>query len=136
MRIDERVIGDLFLERSGGRTQIDERIVGDVVIAAVTGDITVNGGGDVALKDKMGSVIQQGHRKLLVDLGGVPYMDSTGLAELVRAYVAAKNVGGSLKLLRPTQHLQELLRITKLATVFDSYEDEATALTSFSAAQV
>ena len=133
MRIDERVIGDLFLERSGGRTQIDERIVGDVVIAAVTGDVTVNGGGDVALKDKMRSVIEHGHRKLLVDLGGVPYMDSAGLAELVRAYTAAMNVGGSLKLLRPTERLQELLKITKLAAIFDSYEDEAAALASFSA---
>ena len=113
--------------------QLEERVVGDVVIVMVTGDITLNKGGDVALKDKVRSLIQQGRKKLLIDLGGVSYMDSAGLGELIQAYVSTKNKGGSLKLVRLTKRLKDLLAITKLVTVFDSYDTEAAAIASFSA---
>jgi anti-sigma B factor antagonist len=114
--------------------QLEEKTVGDVVIVAVTGDITLNKGGDVALKDKVRSLIQQGHKKLLIDLGGVSYMDSAGLGELIQAYATTKNKGGSLKLVRLTKRLKDLLTITKLVTVFESFDTEAAAIASFSAA--
>jgi len=111
--------------------QLEQRIAGDVVIIKVTGDITLNKGGDVLLKDKVQSLLQQGHKSLLVDLGGVSYVDSAGLGELVQAYATTKNRGGALKLLNVTKRLRDLLVVTKLLTVFDAYESEASALASF-----
>ena len=115
--------------------QLDERVVGNVAIVKVTGDITLNKGGDVVLHDKVRSLIQQGHKNLIVDLAGVSYIDSAGLGELVQAFSTTKNHGGALKLLNLTKRLRDLLIITKLATVFDSYDDEAKALASFGAQQ-
>jgi anti-sigma B factor antagonist len=112
--------------------QLDERKVGDVVIVTVNGEITLNKGGNVALNDKIRSLVQQGHTKLLIDLGGVPYVDSAGLGELVQAYTTTKNKGGSLKLVRLTKRLHDLLTITKLATVFETFDNEAAAISSFS----
>ena len=114
--------------------QLEQRIAGDVVIIKVTGDITLNKGGDVLLKDKVQSLLQQSHKKLLIDLSGVSYVDSAGLGELVQAYATTKNRGGALKLLSVTKRLKDLLVITRLLTVFDTYDDEATALESFGAA--
>lgn len=114
--------------------QLFERTTGDVVIVSVSGDITQNKGGDIALKDKIRSLIQQGHRKVVIDLSKVSYVDSAGLGELVHAYATTKNSGGSLKLLHVTKRLKDLLAITKLVTVFESYDDEAKALASFVAA--
>jgi anti-sigma B factor antagonist len=113
--------------------QLDERSVGDITIITVNGDITLNKGGDVVLKDKVRSLLQQGRTKLLLDLGAVSYVDSAGLGELVQAYATTKNKGGSLKLLRPAKRLKDLLTITKLVTVFDSYDTEAAGIASFSA---
>jgi anti-sigma B factor antagonist len=120
-----------FLRRVSMR--LDERMVGDVAIVTVTGDITLNKGGDVALRDKVRSLLQQGYHKVLLDLGAVSYVDSAGLGELVQAYATTKNKGGSLKLLRATKRITDLLIITKLVTVFDSYDTEAAAIASFSA---
>ena len=111
--------------------QIDERVIGDVTIMAVTGEITLNQGGDVMLKDKVRSLIQQGHRKLVVDLGNVKYVDSAGLGELVQAYATMKSAGGALKLMGLTKRIKDLLTITKLVTVFETYENEAAAIASF-----
>lgn len=113
--------------------QLDEKMVGDIAIITVTGDITLNKGGDVVLRDKVRSLLQQGRTKLLLDLGAVSYVDSAGLGELVQAYATAKNKGGSLRLLRPAKRLKDLLTITKLVTVFDTYETEADGIASFSA---
>jgi anti-sigma B factor antagonist len=111
--------------------QIEQRAVGDVVIVVVTGDITLNSGGEVMLKDKIRSLLEQGHMKLVLDLGRVSYVDSAGLGELVHAHATAKNKGGSLRLLNVNKRLKDLLTITKLVTVFDSYDTEATAVASF-----
>ena len=100
----------------------------------VTGDITLNKGGDVLLKDKVQSLIHQGHKQLLIDLSGVSYVDSAGLGELVQAYATTKNRGGALKLLNVTKRLRDLLVVTKLLTVFEAFDDEAAALASFGAA--
>jgi anti-sigma B factor antagonist len=112
--------------------KLEERVVGDIAIVTVTGDITLNKGGDVVLGDKVRSLIQQGHKKMLIDLGGVSYMDSAGLGQLVQAYATAKNKGASLKLVRLTKRLHDLLSITKLVTIFESFDSEAAAMASFS----
>ena len=112
--------------------QLDERMAGDVVIITVTGDITLNKGGDVQLKDKVQSLLQQGRKNLLIDLSNVSYVDSAGLGELVHAYATTKNRGGALKLMNVTKRLKDLLVITRLLTVFDTHDNEADALASFS----
>jgi anti-sigma B factor antagonist len=114
--------------------QLEQRIVGQVAIVKITGDITLNKGGDVLLKDKVQSLLQQGQKNIVLDMSGVSYVDSAGLGELVQAYATTKNRGGALKLLNVTKRLKDLLVVTKLLTVFDSYEDEASALASFGAA--
>jgi anti-sigma B factor antagonist len=111
--------------------QIDERMVGDVVIVKITGDITLNKGGDVLLKDKVNSLLQQGRAKILLDLGGVAYVDSAGLGQLVQVKVTAENRKASLKLLNVTKRLNDLLVVTHLVTVFDTFEQEADGLASF-----
>ncbi len=114
--------------------QLEQRIVGQVAVVKVTGDITLNKGGDVLLKDKVQSLIQQGQKDILLDLSGVSYVDSAGLGELVQAYATTKNRGGALKLLSVTKRLKDLLVVTKLLTVFDTYDTEADALASFGSA--
>jgi anti-sigma B factor antagonist len=111
--------------------QIDELVKGDVTIVKVTGDITLNKGGDVILKDKINSLLQQGRKKLLLDLGGVAYVDSAGLGQLVQVKVTASRNSAVLKLLNITKRLQDLLVVTRLSTVFDSFENEAEGLASF-----
>ena len=112
--------------------QIDERTVGNVKVLDVTGQITM-GQGNTQFKDKIHSVVNQGHKQILVNLGGVSYVDSAGLGELVNAFTTVKKQGGALKLVGVTKKLKDLLVITKLATVFDSYETEAEALESYGA---
>jgi anti-sigma B factor antagonist len=112
--------------------QITQRLVGAVAIVDVVGDIVANSDG--RLTDVINSLKQQGHTQVVVDLGQVAYMDSAGLGELVHAYATTKKAGGALKLLSVTKRLQELLIITRLLTVFDTYDDEASALASFPAA--
>ena len=110
--------------------QIEERPTGDVMILDVTGKLTI-GEGDELLKDKINSLIQQGQRKLILNLEGVPYVDSAGLGEIVRTYTTVSRQGGSLKLLNLTKRIEDLLSITKLLTVFDTYDSEQDALNSF-----
>ena len=112
--------------------QIDEKLNGEVAVITVTGDITLNQGGDVLLKDKVQSLLQQGHRKLVLDLGNVSYVDSAGLGQLVQIHATAKNKGGALRLVNVTKRLKDLLVVTKLVTIFDTYDSEAEAVASFS----
>lgn len=114
--------------------KIEQRTAGDVAIVKITGDITLNKGGDVLLKDKVQSLIQQGQKHILLDLSDVSYVDSAGLGELVQAYATTKNRGGALKLLNVTKRLEDLLVVTKLLTVFDTFDAEADALASFGSA--
>lgn len=111
---------------------IDQKMAGDVTVVTITGDITLNQGGDVLLKDKIQSLLQQGHRKLVLDLGGVAYVDSAGLGQLVQIHATAKNQGGALRIANVTKKLKDLLVVTKLVTVFDSYDSEKEAVASFS----
>jgi len=112
--------------------QIEERAVGDVVVLDLKGKITL-GEGEELLKDKVNSLVNQGHRKILLNLGGVPYIDSAGLGEVVRTYTTVSRQGGSLKLLNLTKRITDLLSITKLLTVFETFESENEAVQSFSA---
>jgi anti-sigma B factor antagonist len=108
-----------------------ERTVGDVTVVDVTGSITIGAGGAEQLADKVRSLLQQGQKKILVNLAGVAYMDSAGLGELVQAYSTTMRNGGALKLLNATSKLKDLLTITKLATVFELFDSEAEAVASF-----
>ena len=112
--------------------QITERQVGDVMILDLTGKITL-GEGDELLKDKVNSIVSQGRRKIVLNLAEVPYLDSAGLGEVVRAYTTVSRQGGSLKLLNLTKRITDLLSITKLLTVFDTFDAEDEAIRSFSA---
>jgi len=111
--------------------QIEQRSSGDVAIVGISGDITLSKGGDVLLKDKIQSLLQQGHRKIVLDMGHVSYVDSAGLGQLVQVYATTSHLGGSLKLLNLTKRLRDLLVLTKLLTVFDAYDSESEAVGSF-----
>ena len=115
--------------------QIEERSAGDVIILDLKGKMTL-GEGDEALKDKINSLIQQGRRKVVLNLEEVPYIDSAGLGEIVRTYTTVSRQGGSLKLLNLTKRISDLLAITKLLTVFETFDSEPEAIKSFTAAKV
>src|ERR671912_834781 len=115
--------------------QIDQRAVGDVVVLDLKGRVTM-GEGDELLKDKVNSLVNQGRKKIVLNLAGVPYIDSAGLGEIVRTYTTVSRQGGSLKLLSLTKRITDLLAITKLLTVFETYDNEADAVRSFSSANV
>ena len=112
--------------------QITERALADVMILDQKGKITL-GAGDELLKDKVNSLVNQGQRKIVLNLAEVPYLDSAGLGEVVRAYTTVSRQGGSLKLLNLTKRITDLLSITKLLTVFDTFDSEDEAVRSFSA---
>jgi anti-sigma B factor antagonist len=110
---------------------IAERQAGNVTVLDMDGKITI-GEGSVALRTAVRRMLEEGKRKILLNLAGVGYIDSSGIGELVSSYTAiTKEEGGQLKLLHLTQKLQDLLTITKLLTVFDVYESESEALNSF-----
>jgi len=107
------------------------RVEGDVVVIDAEGKIIL-GEGDVEIKQAVDELVKQGRKKILLNLAKVPYMDSAGLGEIIRCYTALRKSGGYFKLLSPNARVLDLLNITKLLTVFDSYDDEETALASFS----
>jgi anti-sigma B factor antagonist len=110
--------------------EIRERNVGDVVILEMFGKITI-GEGSLQLRDAVGKLLDAGRNKIILNLGGVTYVDSSGIGELVSRHTTTKNAGGRLKLLNPTKKIKDLLMITKLLTVFEIHEDEQAALDSF-----
>jgi anti-sigma B factor antagonist len=112
--------------------QIDERAVGDVIVLDLKGKITL-GKGDELLKDKVNSLVNQGHKKIVLNLAEVPYIDSAGLGEIVRTFTTVSRQGGNLKLLNLTKRITDLLAITKLLTVFETFDTENDAIRSFSA---
>jgi anti-sigma B factor antagonist len=111
--------------------QLDDRIVGDVAVVTVSGEITLKRNRSTMLHDKVRSVLQQGHKKVLVDLAGVSFVDSAGLGELVQTNSMVKDQGGALKLSSPAGRLREMLTVTKLTTIVNVYDTEAQALASF-----
>jgi anti-sigma B factor antagonist len=111
--------------------QIEERVVGNVTILDLKGKITL-GEGDEALKDKINSLVHQDRKQILLNFAGVPYVDSAGLGEIVRTYTTVSRQGGQLKLVNLTKRITDLLSITKLLTVFETFESEPDALNSYS----
>jgi len=106
------------------------RQVDGVTIVDLSGRITL-GEGSVTLRDTVHDLLSKGQKKILLNLGEVNYIDSSGIGELVTAFTAAKKQGGELKLLNLTKKAHDLLQITKLYTVFDVKDDEAAAVKSF-----
>jgi anti-sigma B factor antagonist len=101
-----------------------------VTILDLKGKMTL-GEGDELLKDKINSLIHQGQKNLLLNLEGVPYIDSAGLGEIVRTYTTVSRQGGALKLVNLTKRITDLLSITKLLTVFETFDLEKDAVASF-----
>jgi anti-sigma B factor antagonist len=110
--------------------QIEERQSGSVTVLDLSGKITLGEDG-ILLKDKLQSLLHQGKKDLLLNLGEVQYVDSAGLGSLVSAYTTVTREGGSLKLANVTKKLQDLLSITKLLTVFETFDSEDEAVRSY-----
>jgi anti-sigma B factor antagonist len=108
------------------------RQVNGVTVVDLSGRITL-GEGSVVLRDTIRDLVGKGDKKILLNLGDVSYIDSSGIGELVSAYTTVRNQGGELKLLNLTKKVHDLLQITKLYTVFDVKDDESTAIKAFSA---
>lgn len=110
--------------------RLSSREVGEVMVVDVSGRITL-GEGSSNLREGIRELLNQGKRKILLNLGEVSYIDSSGIGELVSAFTSVANQTGQLKLLHLTKRVKDLLQITKLYTVFDIYDDEAHAVRSF-----
>lgn len=110
--------------------EIKERVVDSVSILDLTGKIVL-GEGDGQVRDRIKDLLADGQRKILLNLAEISYIDSAGLGALISSYTTTKREGGQLKLVNLTKRVQDLLAITKLITVFDTYEDEQVALDSF-----
>ena len=110
---------------------IEERACGDVTVLDVRGRMTIEVLSDMLLADRVRQLLQRGRNQIVLNLEGVPYVDTSGLCNIVEAYITTRRQEGSLKLLRLTAHVRELLVITKLLTIFDVYESEAAAVASF-----
>src|SRR3954471_22379374 len=106
------------------------RQVDGITILDLSGRITL-GEGSVVLRDTIREVLGKGEKKILLNLGDVNYIDSSGIGELVSAFTTVRNQGGDLKLLNLTKKVHDLLQITKLYTVFDVKDDEAAAVKAF-----
>jgi anti-sigma B factor antagonist len=110
--------------------KLTTRQVGDVMVIDVAGRITL-GEGSSALRDALRDLVSKNQKKILLNLGDVSYIDSSGIGELVSGFTTVTNSGGNLKLLNLNKRVKDLLQITKLYTVFDVHEDEAGAIRSF-----
>ena len=110
--------------------KVGSRQVDGVTIVDCSGRITL-GEGSVTIRDAVRDLLAKGQSKILLNLADISYIDSSGIGELVSAFTTVKNAGGELKLLNLTKKVQDLLQITKLYTVFDIKDDEASAISSF-----
>ena len=107
------------------------RQAGGVTIVDCSGQIKLGEGSSV-LRDTVKDLLAKGQKKILLNLGDITYIDSSGIGELVAAFTSVRNQGGDMKLLHLTKKMHDLLQITKLYTVFDVRDDERTALAAFS----
>ena len=109
---------------------IEVRTIGDTKILDCSGKITL-GEGTISIRTTVQNLLQSGSKKIILNLGDISYIDSSGIGELVSTFTTVTRSGGQLKLLNLTKKIQQLLAITKLLTVFDTYENEETAIESF-----
>ncbi len=107
------------------------RKIRDVIIVDVDGKILL-GEGDVEIKQAVDDLLKKGNKKILLNLSRVPYLDSAGLGEIIRCFTTLRKSGGAFKLLSPNQRIIDLLSITKLLNVFDCFDNESSAIASFS----
>jgi anti-sigma B factor antagonist len=112
---------------------MEQRVVGGVAVLDLSGKLAL-GDGDGLLKDKVNSLVHQGLKEIALNLGGLSYMDSAGLGELIAVHSTATRNGGHIKIFNLTKRVSELLVITKVLTVFDVFDSEQEALKSFPAA--
>jgi len=110
--------------------EIRERTVGDITVLDLIGKITI-GDGSVQLRDAVNNLLEAGRNRIVLNLGGVTYVDSSGIGELVSRFTTTKGTDGKLKLLNLPKKIKDLLMITKLLTVFEIHEDEQAAIESF-----
>ncbi|MDQ6676108.1 MAG: STAS domain-containing protein [Acidobacteriota bacterium] len=110
--------------------KLNSRQVGDVTVVDLAGRITL-GEGSSAMRDALKDLLTKGQKKILMNLGEVSYIDSSGIGELVSAFTTVTNQGGQLKLLGLNKRVKDLLQITKLYTVFEVFDSETTAIRSF-----
>lgn len=113
---------------------VKERVVDGVSVLDLSGKIVL-GEGDVQIKERIKDLLADGQRRILLNLGNVSYMDSAGLGSLIGSYTTVKREGGQLKLVNLTRRIKDLLAITKLITVFDTYDNEKEAVASFVTAE-
>ncbi|MCS6885719.1 MAG: STAS domain-containing protein [Acidobacteriota bacterium] len=109
---------------------INQRTIGEVTILDLSGKITI-GVGNVQLREAIKKLLEAGNKKILLNLADVSYVDSSGIGELVHSFTTTSNAGGTLKLLNLTKKIQDLLAITKLLTVFETFSNEDEAVASF-----
>lgn len=109
---------------------IKKRRIGDITILDLQGKLTIGDGAEI-LRDTVASIVFQGDRKVVLNLAGVPYMDSGGLGDLVRCSLIVQREKGAIKLVNLTSKITDLLTITKLLTIFDTFDSEPAALGSF-----
>ena len=110
--------------------KIDERTIGDVTLLDIVGKLTADRGAE-RLKDKINSLVSQARTRIVLNLGDVPYIDSGGLGQLVASYGTVMRAGGAMKLLNVTSRNHDLLSITRLVTIFESFGSEPEAVQSF-----
>jgi anti-sigma B factor antagonist len=109
---------------------IRERAAGGVTVLDLSGKVVL-GEGDVQIKERIKELLADGQRKVLLNLGDVTYIDSAGLGALISSYATVKRDSGQMKLVNLTKRVQDLLAITKLITVFDTFDSEEEAIASF-----
>ncbi|HAX41512.1 MAG: STAS domain-containing protein [Bryobacteraceae bacterium] len=110
--------------------KLNTRQIGDVTVIDAAGRITL-GEGSTAFREAIKDLVAKGQKKILLNLAEISYIDSSGIGEMVSGFTSVSNAGGQLKLLNLTKRVQDLLQITKLYTVFEVFDDEAVALSSF-----
>lgn len=118
-------------EETASKLQIEERRTGDVTVLALSGEMLVDDG-DLALRQRIHELLDQGQAKILVDLAGVTHIDSAGVGMLVAKQKTVRERGGDVKLMHLTDRSQRLLALMKLASVFEVFENEDEAIRSFS----
>jgi len=117
-------------ERTSSELRITSRQVGEAVVIEMSGRIKV-GEGNLLLREMVGNLAESGKKNIVLNLGEVTYMDSSGLGELVKTHTTISNLQGEVKLVNLSKRVEELLHMTKLSSIFDIYEDEASAIGSF-----
>ena len=117
---------------TGDGMTIQERLVSDIAVITLSGRVTLTDG-TAAFDEAVQRLIQEGHLKMILDFSDVPYIDSTALGVMLRAHATLTRRGGGLKLLHVRGHVHELLDLTRLLTVFELFDSEATAVASLAA---